>query len=265
VDVTPHSLGIAVAEWQFGMPVPDRYNVIIRRNTTIPTSKAQVYSALHPDQTAIELKVYQGEEQIASHNTLLGEFLFDKLKSEAPGLEPRITVTFDFDVNGILHVSAVDRGSGRTANMSVKAAHAQLDPAQKEEAHALITSLEPSSTNVTALLDPARQTLSDTDQVLERLSETVEAWGVRLMQSERTFLTRPVVAQRWYHDEYRPVVRMPDTVRRRFNGRPDGFVVQWRGKRILKHGKIMRAARERAGHGKDVNLYSVPRLALIHI
>ncbi len=175
VDVTPHSLGIAVAEWYFGMPVPDRYNVIIRRNTTIPTAKAQVYSTLYPDQTAIELKVYQGEEPIASHNTLLGEFLFDKLKPEAPGLLPRITVTFDFDVNGILHVSAVDRGSGRQANMTVKAAHAQLNPAQKEEARALITSLEPSSANVGALLERARQTLSETDQELARLSETVAA------------------------------------------------------------------------------------------
>jgi integrase len=57
--------------------------------------------------------------------------------------------------------------------------------------------------------------------------------------------------------KYRPVVRMPDTVRRRFQGRPAGFLVRWRGERIGKHEKVMRAARERAGLGKDVNLYSV--------
>jgi molecular chaperone DnaK len=196
VDVTPHSLGIAVAEWQFGVPVPDRYNAIIRRNTTIPTSRAQVYSALTPDQTAIELKVYQGEEPVASRNTLLGEFLFDKLKPEAAGLEPRITVTFDFDVNGILKVSAVDRGSGRQANMTVKAAHAQLNPAQKQEAQALITSLEPASPNVQALLERARSTLHRTDTELAELSEKVEALEEAIQEGrtdEQAELTEEIV------------------------------------------------------------------------
>ena len=126
VDVTPHSLGIEVAEMAFGRVIPDRYSAIIGRNTTIPTTKSEVYSALSPQQTRIELKVYQGEEAIASHNTLLGTFMFEGLRPEAAGQPARITVTFDFDLNGILHVSAVDRGSGKQAGMQVKAARVRL-------------------------------------------------------------------------------------------------------------------------------------------
>ena len=127
VDVTPHSLGIEVAEMMLGRVIPDRYSAIIGRNTTIPTTKSEVYTALTHQQTRIELKVYQGEEAIASHNTLLGTFMFEGLRPEAPGQPARITVTFDFDLNGILHVSAVDRGSGKQAGMQVKAARVRLD------------------------------------------------------------------------------------------------------------------------------------------
>ena len=126
VDLTPHSLGIEVAEIEFGEVVPDRYNIIIHRNTTIPTSRSEMYHALHPQQDAIQLKIYQGEQPIASRNTLLGEFLFEQLRPEKPDQPPRITVEFDFDIDGILHVSAVDRGSGRQARTSVKAAHTRL-------------------------------------------------------------------------------------------------------------------------------------------
>lgn len=135
VDVTPHSLGIAVAEFYLGRLIPDRYSVIIHRNTTIPTTRSEVYSAIHPDQAGIELKVYQGEEPVASENTLLGEFLFDHLRPETPGQPPRITVKFDFDVDGILHVSAVDRGSGKEASMTVHAARTRLTPAEIHSAH----------------------------------------------------------------------------------------------------------------------------------
>ncbi len=142
VDVTPHSLGIAVAEIEFGQIQSDRYSVLIPRNTTIPTSRSEVYSALHPSQSAIELKIYQGEQPIASRNTLLGEFLFDKLRPENPGQPPRITVQFDFDVNGILHVSAVDRGSGNQANSSIKANKTRLTPAEITSAHTGLVELD---------------------------------------------------------------------------------------------------------------------------
>ncbi len=130
VDVTPHSLGIAVAELSFGQIIPDRYSVIIPRNTTIPTTRSEIYSAIAPEQTAIEIKIYQGEQPIASRNTTLGEFMFTDLRPELPGQPPRVAVQFDFDVDGILHVSAVDRGSGKQARTSVRATHTRLTPAE---------------------------------------------------------------------------------------------------------------------------------------
>nr|MDQ2831841.1 Hsp70 family protein [Chloroflexota bacterium] len=110
--------------------VPDLYSVLIERNTTIPTTRSEVYTALTPDQTAIEIKIYQGEHAVASRNTLLGAFMFDQLRPETAGQPPRVTVQFDFDVDGIVHVSAVDRGSGKTANTTVTATHTRLNPAE---------------------------------------------------------------------------------------------------------------------------------------
>jgi molecular chaperone DnaK len=142
VDVTPHSLGIEVATWEFGTLVPDRYNVLIPRNTTIPTTRSEVYSALSPNQTAIRVRIYQGENPVASRNTLLGEFLFDQLRPEVAGEPPRITVQFDFDIDGILQVSAVDRGSGKQARTSVRATHAHRSPAEITSARDELETLE---------------------------------------------------------------------------------------------------------------------------
>ena len=142
VDVTPHSLGIEVATWEFGQLVPGHFSPIIHRNTTIPTSRSEVYTAITPDQTAIELKVYQGERPVAARNTLLGDFMFDQLRPEIAGQPPRITVQFDFDVDGIVHVSAVDRGSGKQARMSVRAARAHLSPADIARTRDDIAALE---------------------------------------------------------------------------------------------------------------------------
>ncbi len=142
VDVTPHSLGIAVAQLSFGQVIPDRYSVIIARNTTVPTSRSEIYSALAPEQTTIKIEIFQGEHPIASQNTPLGEFLFEDLRPEAPGRPPRVTVQFDFDVDGILQVSAVDRGSGKQARTNVRAVHAKLTPAELASARQTLEELD---------------------------------------------------------------------------------------------------------------------------
>ncbi|RLC60869.1 MAG: heat-shock protein Hsp70, partial [Chloroflexi bacterium] len=113
VDVTPYSLGIEVAQVLMGRVVFDRYSVLIRRNTTIPVTKEEVYYTLHPDQDTVRIKVYQGESPIASENTLLGEFKITDLEPEQPGELAQVTVRFDFDVNGILKVTARDRYTGK--------------------------------------------------------------------------------------------------------------------------------------------------------
>ncbi|NCC31875.1 MAG: heat-shock protein Hsp70, partial [Chloroflexia bacterium] len=151
VDVTSHSLGIEIADYMMGQLVTDIYSVIIPRNTTVPTSRSEIYSAMHPAQTAIKLKIYQGEHATASKNTLLGEFMFEDLRPEVPGEVPRITVQFDFDINGILHVSAVDRGSGKKINANVRAAHARLSPAEIAGARVGLEELE--AREITALLE----------------------------------------------------------------------------------------------------------------
>lgn len=151
VDVTSHSLGIEIAEYMMGQLVTDIYSVIIPRNTTVPTSRSEIYAAMHPAQTAINLKIYQGEHATASKNTLLGEFMFEDLRPEIPGEVPRITVQFDFDINGILYVSAVDRGSGKKINANVRAAHARLSPAEIAGARVGLEELE--AREITALLE----------------------------------------------------------------------------------------------------------------
>jgi molecular chaperone DnaK len=176
VDVTPHSLGIEVAEWRFGQFVPDQYGIIIHRNTPLPTTRAQVYSALHPEQTAIKVKVYQGEAPAASQNTLLGEFLFEDLKPEQPGELPRITVQFDLDLNGILQVSATDRGSARVQQTTLQAAHTRLSPADKAAAAQHLASLEQGEeAEADPLLARARRLLEDRSEELQEVGRVVAA------------------------------------------------------------------------------------------
>ena len=174
VDVTPHSLGIAVAEWRFGQLVPDRYGAIVHRNTTLPTSRAQVFSAMFPDQTSIDVKVYQGESPTASQNTLLGEFRFEGLEQEQEDQPPRITVEFDLDVNGILNVSAVDRGSKASRQTTLRAAHTRLSPNDKEASAHYLAGLERAPEDADdSLLARARQVLQNKLEGAEDLAQTV--------------------------------------------------------------------------------------------
>ena len=133
VDVAPHSLGIEVAAWDMGNPMFDRYNVIIGRNTPIPVSKSEVFTTFSPNQKTVEIKVYQGEESIASQNTFLGDFLLEGVKRTKRG-EPEIVVNFDYDLNGIVRVSAQDKQTGREEEIAVAASPDRLTEEQKTEA-----------------------------------------------------------------------------------------------------------------------------------
>jgi molecular chaperone DnaK len=134
VDVTPYSLGIEAATVVGHQLIPDIYSVLIHRNTTIPVTKEEIFHTLHPNQKAVHIKVYQGEQPVASANTLLGDFLIEGLKPAAPGEHPSVNVRFDFDVNGMLHVSAVDRVGGAQKSLSVHATQARLTPHEIAEA-----------------------------------------------------------------------------------------------------------------------------------
>ncbi|HEY8766607.1 MAG TPA: molecular chaperone DnaK [Dehalococcoidia bacterium] len=112
LDVTPLSLGI---ETLGGVFTP-----IIPRNTTIPTSKSQTFSTAADSQTSVEIHVLQGERGMATDNKSLGRFILDGILPAPRGL-PQIEVTFDIDANGILHVSARDKGTGREQKITIQA------------------------------------------------------------------------------------------------------------------------------------------------
>ncbi len=110
LDVTPLSLGI---ETMGGV-----FNKIIERNTTIPTKKSQVYSTAADGQTSVEIHVLQGEREMAAGNHTLGRFILDGI-APAPRGVPQIEVTFDIDANGIVNVTALDKGTGKEQHITI--------------------------------------------------------------------------------------------------------------------------------------------------
>jgi molecular chaperone DnaK len=93
---------------------------MITKNTTIPTKFAQTFSTADDNQPAVTIKVFQGEREMASGNKLLGEFNLEGIPPAPRGI-PQIEVTFDIDANGILHVSAKDKGTGKENKITIKA------------------------------------------------------------------------------------------------------------------------------------------------
>ena len=170
VDVTPYSLGIETATWVGGQLIPDIYNVLIHRNTTIPVTKEQTFQTIHPNQKAVHIKVYQGEAPIASANTLLGDFMIEGLTQAAPGEHPTVNVRFDFDVNGILHISATDRASGQQKGVSVAASQARLSSHDIAVARKRLSDLdllvEPAEGTAAPILDEEMQALLQRAQEL---------------------------------------------------------------------------------------------------
>ncbi len=112
LDVTPLTLGI---ETLGGVMTP-----LIQRNTTIPTSKSEIFSTAADNQPSVEIHVLQGERPMANENKTIGRFMLDGILPAPRGV-PQIEVTFDIDANGILNVSAKDRGTGREQKITITA------------------------------------------------------------------------------------------------------------------------------------------------
>src|SRR5690606_26446689 len=110
LDVTPLSLGI---ETKGGVMTK-----LIERNTTIPTRKSEVFTTAEDNQSQVEIHVLQGEREMAMYNNTLGKFQLVDIPPAPRGV-PQIEVTFDIDANGIVHVSAKDRGTGKEQSMTI--------------------------------------------------------------------------------------------------------------------------------------------------
>ncbi|MBU4315489.1 Hsp70 family protein, partial [Patescibacteria group bacterium] len=118
LDVTPLSLGIETLGGVF--------TKLIDRNTTIPTSKSQVFSTAADSQPSVEIKVHQGEREMAADNKVLGKFILDGIPPAPRGI-PQIEVKFDIDANGILNVSAKDKGTGKEQKITIQASSGLSD------------------------------------------------------------------------------------------------------------------------------------------
>ena len=118
LDVTPLSLGIETLGGVF--------TKLIDKNTTIPTKKSQIFSTAADNQTAVTIRVFQGEREMAANNKLLGQFDLVGIPPAPRGV-PQVEVTFDIDANGIVHVNAKDLGTGKEQSIQITAVERSLE------------------------------------------------------------------------------------------------------------------------------------------
>ncbi len=126
LDVTPMSLGVEVKG--------NKTSIVIPRNSSIPTKHSEIYTTASPLQTMVEINVLQGESQRASENTSLGTFRLSGIKRS---MQPQIEVTFELDTNGIVHVTACDKATGSSADITITGSSNLSDSEIKHAQHAL--------------------------------------------------------------------------------------------------------------------------------
>jgi molecular chaperone DnaK len=190
LDVTPLSLGI---ETKGGV-----FTKLIERNTTIPTRKSEVFTTADDNQASVEIKVYQGEREIAAYNKLIGNFQLVGIPPAPRGV-PQIEVSFDIDANGIVNVGAKDLGTGKEQRITITASsglsdqeieqmvrdaesHAEEDQRRREEAEVrnnadnLVYSIERSLKDVDGKVDP--NTKLEIEQAIKETKEALAGGDV---------------------------------------------------------------------------------------
>ncbi len=172
LDVTPLSLGI---ETLGGVMTK-----MIQKNTTIPTKFAQVYSTADDNQPAVTVKVFQGEREIATANKMLGEFNLEGIPP-APRGTPQIEVTFDIDANGILHVSAKDKGTGKENKITIKASSGLTEA----EIAAMVKDAEVNAEEDKKALALAKSR-NEADALIHSTKKSLTEYGDKISAEEKT-------------------------------------------------------------------------------
>jgi molecular chaperone DnaK len=200
LDVTPLSLGI---ETKGGV-----FTKLIERNTTIPTRKAEVFTTADDNQNSVEIKVYQGEREIAAYNKLIGNFQLVGIPPAPRGV-PQIEVSFDIDANGIVNVGAKDLGTGKEQRITITASsglseseieqmvrdaesHAEEDQRRREEADVrnnadnLVYSIERSLKDVDGKVDP--NTKLEIEQAIKETKEALAGGDIEEIKAKQEAL-----------------------------------------------------------------------------
>jgi molecular chaperone DnaK len=200
LDVTPLSLGI---ETKGGV-----FTKLIERNTTIPTRKAETFTTADDNQGSVEIKVYQGEREIAAYNKLIGNFQLVGIPPAPRGV-PQIEVAFDIDANGIVNVGAKDLGTGKEQRITITASsglsdaeiqqmmqdaesHAEEDQRRREEADVrnnadnLVYSIERSLKDVDGKVDP--NTKLEIEQAIKETKEALAGGDLEEIKSKQEAL-----------------------------------------------------------------------------
>jgi molecular chaperone DnaK len=180
LDVTPLSLGIETLGGVFTR--------LIDRNTTIPTKKSQVFSTAEDSQNAVTIRVSQGEREMASDNKLLGQFDLMGIPPAPRGV-PQIEVTFDIDANGIVQVSAKDKGTGKEQQIRIQASgglsDAEIEKMVKDaEANAEADKLK------RALVEARNQA----ESLIHSSEKSLAEYGDKVGEAERDAITGAILA-----------------------------------------------------------------------